>query len=87
VAGSVDTEQSLRPGLGARRSVLRAIGARPVATMLRAADPAPEVRIAAAHLAAPSNEEEVKRALEALLRDPDPEVRDAVRRGKLTLIG
>lgn len=90
VAGLVDTfEQSLRPE--ARRAaieVLRAIGARPVATLLRAlADPAPEVRIAAAHLAAPSNEEEVKRALEALLRDPDPEVRDAVRRGKLTLIG
>ncbi|MFO0726676.1 MAG: HEAT repeat domain-containing protein [Myxococcota bacterium] len=82
-------EEALRPE--ARRSVLevlKAYGQRPTSLLLRALqDPAAPVRIAAAYLAAQATDPDVARGLEALLRDPDPEVRDAVRRGKLTLIG
>lgn len=49
-------------------------------------DPSPEVRIAAIECAVGMDLPEVRMAFEALLRDPDPAVRDAVRRGRLSVL-
>lgn len=49
-------------------------------------DPSPEVRIAAIESASRLDLPEVREAFDALLRDPDPKVRDAVRRGKMSVL-
>lgn len=78
-----------------RRPELRAAGLRALALLADRklepilsgfTDPSPEVRIAAIESASRLDLPEVREAFEALLRDPDPKVRDAVRRGKLSVL-
>ena len=71
---------------GALRA-LRTLGQRVVGTLLGAlADPAPQVRIEAIRAAVGLDVPEVVTALERLARDPEPQVREAVRRGRLTVV-
>ena len=75
----------------ARRVALRALGFLgriPVDTLVTALrDPDPQVRVAALEIGSDYRDDEVTQAMERMVDDPDPEVRDAFRRQRIFVVG